>query len=251
MQALETIEPLNAFLRDLHGPTTDIADTMAAIVPFPDPVESFEDADVLDLTVRLEADRAGPAPMATVSASVRYATSAGMQLIVDWYRSGLHRLGQRTQIDEYDDGSTRITAEMTQGTRYCVKIVPYSGYRSVKITMRYQHPVDAIFHRLAAWHNGDAPWPAESEPTMIEIATFAQGRTPRTLVLYTAELLGSTPVDTQRSMVDDLLGQQGRTYDEPRPGILFLRDGAYPAETHVHGDHTGSAVTFVGEFRLR
>lgn len=251
MQALETIEPLNAFLRAMHGPTADIAATMASVVPFPDPVESFEDADVLDLTVRLEVDRDSPELTAMVSASVRYATLAEMQLVVDWYRSGIHRLGRRTQIDDGEDGSTTIAAELAGGTSYRVKIVPQSGYQSVKVAMRYQHPVDAIFHRLAAWHNGDAPWPAESEPTMIEIATFAQGRSQHTLVLYTAELSASTPVEAQRLMVDQLLGQQGRTYDEPRPGILFLRDGAYPAETHVHGDDLGSAITFVGEFRLR
>lgn len=251
MQALETIEPLNAFLRELHGPTADIAAAMASIVPFPDPVESFEDADVLDLTVRLEAERDRPTPTATVSTSVRYATSAEMQLIVDWYRSGLHRLGRRTQIDELEDGSTGIIAELAEGAFYQVTIVPYAGYRSVRVSLRYQHPVDAIFKRLATWHNGDAPWPVESEPTMIEIATFAQGRSQQTLVLYTAELSELTPVDTQRSMVDELLVQQGRTYHEPRPGILFLRDGAYPAETHVHGDERSSAITFVGEFRLR
>lgn len=251
MQALEKIEPLNAFLRGMHGPTADVAATMAAFMPFPDPVESFEDADVLDLTLRFDTEGDGGARLATVSVAVRYATFASTELIVDWYRSGLRRLGLQVEIESSDDGSTRITTELADGTRYRVKTMPYSGSRSVKISMQYLHPLDAVFDRFASWHNGDAPWPTESEPTMIEIATFAQGRGPQTLVLYTTELAGPTPVRAQRSMVDRLLDQVGWTYDEPRPGILFLRDGAYPAETHIHGDSSSSAVTFVGEFRLR
>lgn len=252
MRALETIEPLNAFLRDMHGSTVDISRTMAAAVPFPDPIESFEDADVLDLTLRIEAAAAETA-MPSVSASVRYASSAGEQLIVDWYRSGLHRLGLRTQITADDEvGSTQIATMLADGTSYRVKIVPHSGYRSVKVSLSYEHASsNDLFARFAAWHNGDAPWSPEAEPTMIEIATFAQGRGPSTLVLYTAELSGSTPVQTQRSMVDEMLEQTGWTYHEPRPGILFLRDAGYPAEAHVHGDSRGSAITFVGEFQLR
>ena len=126
------------------------------------------------------------------------------------------------------------------------------GYRSVRVAVGYVNfDHRAIFERFANWHGGEAPVPATSTPIGIEVATFASGRKPETLALYTTRYRDERSLADTRGCVDTRVREGGWGYIEPRPGIMFLRDGSFEAELHVGRDSDGSTVAFVGEFQLR
>lgn len=256
MEVLDTVGRLNAFLCDLHGPTDNIARTMSRLVPFPEDVGSFVDADLLDLNVSVRADVDGSAT-AQVEAWARYATGARIGQVRDFYRSGLILAGATIDVPPTAEwsGGHLISATLADAakTRFHVVVNSANGYRSVKVIVNYGNfDHRPLFEQFADWHNGSAPVTSGVAPTGVEISTFASGRRPNTLVLYSTDYdCPQTSCQVQRAMVDTRIDELGWTYREPREGIMFIQDGHFDAETHVVGDDQSSSVTFVGEFQLR
>jgi len=276
VEVLNAVEPLNHFVCDLHGPSSSIARTMRRLVPFPEHIESLPDADLLDLSVAVSAtggllmgalrSRGIPSGtgLASVQASGRYATSARMSQIEAFYRDQFERAGASMGVRREPHGfrlaleadvAWTVDPSHTQLTvsSYRVSITEERGYRSVRVAVGYEgFDHREIFERFAEWHNGDAPVPSMGRPTGIEISTYASGRKPETIALYTTHYhCDEVPHTTVRTLVDDRIRELGWGYREPREGIMFMSDAAFDAETHVLGGDDGSTVTFVGEFQLR
>lgn len=255
MEVLDAVEPLNAFLTDLHGPTDSIARTMSRLVPFPEDIASFHDADLLDLNVSVRADEFA-AGTASVEAWARYATGARVGQVRDFYIAELTRVGATIDVPPSTSqlGGHMLSATLAdaRATRLRVMVENFHGCRSVKVIVSYSdYNHHALFARFADWHNGSAPVTSEV-PTGVEISTFANGRRPSTLVLYSTDYeCRQTSFQDRRAMVDSRFDELGWTYREPREGIMFIQDGSFDAETHVLGDDHSSSVTFVGEFQLR
>ncbi len=240
---------------------------MSRLVPFPDDIRSLPDADLLDLNVLVSADvHGGRRDVAFVEARARYATSASASHIRDFYHSQFARAGAATihRVPSFlaasaagvvasSDGGLSVLLADDRRTRCDVAIADFGGYRAVTVVARYGgFDPRSVFERFARWHNGSAPVSIVSEPTALEISTFASGREPNTLVLYSTDYASpTTPRLERRAMVDSRITELGWSYREPREGIMFFQDGLFDAEAHVMGDETSSNVTFVGEFQLR
>ena len=239
---------------------------MGRLVPFPETVASLPDADLLDLSLTVATDETlPPGSSAVVRVSARYATSARRSQIDTFYTEALDAAGATSVHRSESCSGHRLVLEAVLPwtppgqispstlTTYRVTVDEDRGYRSVKIAVRYDNfDHHQIFDRFATWHNGDAPVSTVSQPTGLEISTFATGRLPSTVVLYTTHYhCPQTPRQVRRAIVDDRIRQLGWDYREPREGIMFMRDAAFDAETHVSGDDRSSVVTFVGEFQLR
>ena len=228
---------------------------MSRLVPFPEDIGSFHDADLLDLNVSVRADELGNGT-ATVEAWARYATGARVSQVRDFYMAELTRVGATIDVPSSASqlGGHVLSATLDDGnrTRFRVMVDNFHGCRSVKVVVSYsEYKYQALFARFADWHNGSAPVTSES-PTGVEISTFANGRRPSTLVLYSTNYeCQQTSFQDRRAMVDSRFDELGWTYREPREGIMFIQDGSFDAETHVLGDDHSSSVTFVGEFQLR
>lgn len=229
---------------------------MSRLVPFPDEVGSFEDADLLDLNVSVAlSDR--NAETAEVEAWARYATGARTTQVSEFYRSELMRCGALVDVPrpgEQPEGHlVSATLNDERKTRFHVMVDHANGYRAVKVIVKYdRYDHHTLFAQFADWHSGTAPVSSGFEPTGVEISTFANGRSPNPLVLYSTNYgCDETPRSVRRAMVDSRLDELGLTYREPREGIMFIQDGHFDAETHVVGDDRSSSVTFVGEFQLR
>lgn len=255
MEVIDAVGPLNAFLIDLHGPTESIGGTMSRLVPFPDDVGSFPDADLLDLNVSVRVSEFG-GEAATVEAWARYATGARVAQVRDFYIAELTQVGATIHVpsstSQLGGHVVSATLDDDRATHYRVMVENFHGCRSVKVIVSYGgYDHRALFGRFAHWHNGSAPVTSES-PTGVEISTFANGRQPNTLVLYSTDYAcRQTSFQDRRAMVDSRFDEMGLTYREPREGIMFIQDGTFDAETHVLGDAHSSSVTFVGEFQLR
>ena len=180
MEVLDAVGPLNAFLCDLHGPTDHIARTMSRLVPFPEDVGSFPDADLLDLNVSVRADIFG-SDCADVEAWARYATGARVSQIRDFYLTELTRAGATIDVPAHLDRTTShiVSAALADQAlpSFRVTVEEFSGYRSVKVTVSYStFEYRSLFARFAHWHNGNAPVRSGLPPTGVEISTFANGR---------------------------------------------------------------------------
>ena len=256
VEVLDAVAPLNAFLCDLHGPTDNIARTMSRLVPFPGDIGSLADADLLDLNVSVRADAEG-SETAKVEAWARYATGARTAQVRDFYRAELSRVGATIDVPPTAErsGGHLLSATLADAakTRFHVIADNSNGYRSVKVKVNYGNfDHRSLFVQFADWHDGNAPVQSECAPTGVEISTFANGRRPNTLVLYSTDYdCPRTSCEARRVMVDTRIDELGWTYREPREGIMFIQDGHFDAETHVVGDDRSSSVTFVGEFQLR
>ena len=256
VEVIDAVGRLNAFLIDLHGPTDNIARTMSRLVPFPEDAGTIFDADLLDLNVSVQADGVG-SETARVEVWARYATGARVSQVRDFYISELTRAGATIDIPTQASSLTCHVVSATLAddakTRYRVVVEGLPGYRAVKVIASYDNfDHRQLFADFADWHNGSAPVHPECPPTGVEISTFANGRRPSTLVLYSTNYeCERTSIKDRRAMVDFRINEQGWTYREPREGIMFIQDGTFDAETHVLGDDHNSSVTFVGEFQLR
>lgn len=231
---------------------------MSRLVPFPDKIGSLPDADLLDLNVHVAADvHRGRLDTSFVTARARYATDARLLQIREFYLTEFAQAGaamiQQIRPDTDDISELSFFLPDDDRTRYDVAIDDFDGYRAVKVAVRYGgFDPGEVFDRFARWHNGNAPVSAMNPPTALEISTFASGRQPNTLVLYsTCYACPTTPRSVRRQMVDTRIDELGWTCHEPREGIIFIQDESFDAEAHVMGDDTGSNVTFVGEFKLR
>lgn len=229
---------------------------MSRLVPFPLEIGSFHDADLLDLNVLVHAHEFDAAE-ASVEARARYTTGARISQVHDFYMAEFTRVGATIAVPStlarQSGHVLSATLNDDAKTRFRVMVDSFAGCRSVKVIVSY-HGYDhrALFSRFADWHNGIAPVTAENLPTGIEISTFADGRRPGTLVLYSTDYTcRHTSCTDRRAMVDGRIDELGWTYHEPREGIMFMHDGHFDAETHVLGDDHSSSVTFVGEFQLR
>jgi len=253
VQVAETVLPLNELLARLHGPTDCIGSTMRQLVDFPD-VATPEYTDILDLRLAVDVDPLTNGATAKVSAMVRYSTSMRRQQVVEFYTEAL---GGSSVLAlnpaSVDQPAVSALLRDTASTRVGIAIDDFPGYRSVKVMVDYEgFDHHELFDRFAGWHNGTAPVTSYCPPTGVEINTFASGRGPSTLVLYSTSFsCPETSEDDRRAMVDTEIERRGWTYREPREGIMFIQDGEFEAETHIEGDSEGSTVTFVGEFQLR
>lgn len=257
MDFFDAVRPLNQLLCEMHGPTDNIARTMSRLVPFPDGVPSLPDADLLDLNVLVESDVCtGRGDAAVVEARARYATSHRVAQVFDFYERGLERAGAvpaPVSTGDLSESPADLAMVLADGrTRFDVSVTVASGYRIVKVLVRYDRfDPGPIFDRFAHWHSGKAPIDTD-QPTAVEISTFASGRRPETLVLYRTDYeCPATPWSIRRAMVESRIDELGWTYNEPREGIMFIHVDGFDTETHVLGDEHGSNVTFVGEFQLR
>lgn len=231
---------------------------MGRLVPFPDEIGSLADADLLDLNVLVTADvPGGRRDRSFVEARARYATSARVHQVRTFYLNEFSRAGAALiqQIPPATDNFRELSFFLADDnrTRYDVCIDDFGDYRAVKVVVRYgAFDQREVFDRFARWHSGNVPVSAIHQPTALEISTFASGRQPNTLVLYsTYYACPTTPRSERRAMVANRMHELGWTYHEPREGIMFIQGGHFEAETHVVGDEISSNVTFVGEFQLR
>jgi|GEM_PF-6583486 len=236
---------------------------MGRLVRFPDLIESLPDADLLDLSVSASLeDRASVA--GHIQAHARYASAASVPQIERFYVRQFDKAGA-TAIQRHESAEgNRVVFDLELPwspcplrpdvtTAFQVEMTANRGYRSVRVKTAYDSPdVRDLWHRFSRWHNGDAPVTADCRPTGLEVTTYATGRQPRTQVLYTTHYhCDETSGDARRAGVEDRIRELGWNYRETREGILFMRDVAFEAETHVIGDDQSSVVTFVGEFQLR
>ena len=256
VDTISAVEPLNAFLSDLHGPTDDIARTMSRLVPFPRDIGSFPDADLLDLNVSVRVNEAD-SDRASVQAQARYTTGARLSQVHAFYLAEFTRVGAAFSLPSPSSRQNGHVLSATlpdpARTRCRVMVDSFGGCRWVKVIVNYDgYDHRDLFSRFAHWHNGRAPVDAHNRPTGVEIGTFANGREPGALVLYSTDYrCRQTPWADRRAMVDSRINELGWTYREPREGILFIQTGNFDAETHVLGDNHSSSVRFVGEFHLR
>lgn len=254
-EAVATIAPLNAFLRELHGATDNVGETMQRLVPFPVSIGSLPDAELISFALKMQ--RVSDGECVDVQVEARYATSARVRQVADFYHREFARVGSASREPIESSLSDGITLEAQlldhYATRYRVTAGGVRGYRSVKVAASYVYrDSDDLLGRLAEWHVGLAPVVAGSEPTAVEVATFAKGRLPETTVLYsTSFACAATSLAERRAFVDQALEERGWTYIEPRDGILFVSTGKFDAEIHLDGNAASSALTFVGEFQLR
>ena len=229
---------------------------MNRLVPFPTGVASLPDAELLDLNVVVTADPVHGRSAASTEARGRYATGARVSQVRSFYLEQFEQLGAVINTSGAHGNGTnaviRATLRDELATQYSVVVDALAGYRAVKVTARYAgFDARTAFATFARWHNGVAPVEEQSEPTGFEISTFANGRAPGALVLYSTYYdCPQTSIAAQRALVDQRVEQLGWSYHEPREGIMFMHDGQFDAETHVMGDATSSNVTFVGEFAL-